>query len=241
MGTVDNVEKSVNIIGKIAEIIKKNGLIITLIAVMLFGAGVGSVMCYKVFKLNEEFGVTIRKQNQEAEYYKDKEHSESNKIREEIKPQVDQIIEHTMDKLDCDRCYVIEMHNGNNNPSGLPFIYGEMTYEESVYDVDDVDDEYMSINLSRYKFPMYLKNNTMFIGTLDEMRDIDPKLTKKLESDDVTYVAMVVINGTEGEIGLFGVSYCNGNEPKNDEVIKTLFMTESQKLSHYLDKKRHIK
>jgi len=81
----------------------------------------------------------------------------------------------------------------------------------------------------------------MFIGTLDEMRDIDPKLTKKLESDDVTYVAMVVINGTEGEIGLFGVSYCNGNEPKNDEVIKTLFMTESQKLSHYLDKKRHIK
>ena len=44
MGTVDNVEKSVNIIGKIAEIIKKNGLIITLIAVMLFGAGVGTLV-----------------------------------------------------------------------------------------------------------------------------------------------------------------------------------------------------
>ena len=239
MGTIDNIEKSVKTIDKIAEIIKKNGLAITFLAVMLFGIAVGGVLCYKVFRLNDEFSIIIKEQSKETEIEKEREHAEYNEIRTDIKPYIDRIIENTMMKLECDRCYVIEMHNGNNNPSGLPFIYGEMTYEESEYNVDDVDDEYMNINLSRYKFPMYIKNHGMFVGSVDELRSIDPKLAKKLDSDDVTYIAIVSINGTEGEIGVFGVTYCNGRQPKDKDVIRGVFMTETQKLSNYLDKKRH--
>ena len=48
-------------------------------------------------------------------------HETQNEKRVEIDPKVRQYLLKSINELKCDRAYVLEMHNGVSNPSGLPF------------------------------------------------------------------------------------------------------------------------
>lgn len=64
---------------------------------------------------------------------------------------------------------------------------------------------------------------------------IDEKIAKRLSSNDVTYFVILHIHGVKNELGYFGVSYCNGKEPKSADYIVTKVMETTQKLSTLLD------
>jgi len=162
------------------------------------------------------------------------EHDTAVERRRNIKPQIDAILFETMNTLNADRIYVIEMHNGTNNTSGLPFIYGEMTYEQTRRDVEHVDEDYMSINLSRFEYPLYLEKNQIFCGTIDDLSKIDKKLAFRLKATNATYVGGVAMNGVENELGYIGITYCNSEPVGRQEIIRVLSIA-SQKLTALLD------
>ena len=162
------------------------------------------------------------------------EHDSAVERRRVIKPQVDLILSETMATLKADRVYIIEMHNGTNNTAGLPFIYGEMTYEAARNGIEHVDEDYVSINLSRFDFPMYLEEHYMFYGTINELSKVDSKLSMRMSANGVTYMAITAMHGANNELGYFGVSYCN-NEPMDEDLIIRTITVASQKLATMLD------
>jgi hypothetical protein len=133
------------------------------------------------------------------------------------------------------------MHNGTNNVAGLPFIYGEMTYEEVRSNISHVDEDYTSINLSRFSFPMFIEKNHIWYGTVDELKAIDPKISGRLASNDVTYLAIIDLHGVVNSLGYFGFTYCNGKVVPNSKEIETHLMSTAQKLSILLDSKRRVR
>jgi hypothetical protein len=139
-----------------------------------------------------------------------------------------------MNTLNADRIYVIEMHNGTNNTSGLPFIYGEMTYEQVRRGVEHVDEDYVSLNLSRFVYPLYLEKNQIFCGTIDDLAKIDERLAFRLKATNATYVGGVAMNGVENELGYIGITYCNTEPVGRQEIIRVLSIA-SQKLTALLD------
>lgn len=155
--------------------------------------------------------------------------------RQLIKPQIDSLLFATLHDLNADRVFIIEMHNGTNNVSGLPFLYGEMTYEQVANGIAHVDDDYTNLSLSRFNFPTYLEKKHIWIGGIDDMAAIDPKLTQRLKSNDVTYLGVMHIHGIKNELGYFGITYCNGSVPKAyDDILNTL-LKKTQMLSTLLD------
>ena len=162
------------------------------------------------------------------------EHDSAVEHRREIKPQVDLVLSETMATLKADRVYVIEMHNGTNNTAGLPFIYGEMTYEISRNGIEHVDEDYVSINLSRFEFPIYLEENYTFSGTIGELSKIDRKLAMRMSANGVTYMAITAMHGAYNELGYFGISYCS-SEPMDRKLIMSTITIGSQKLATMLD------
>lgn len=156
-------------------------------------------------------------------------------VRQNIKPKVDALLEQVLHKLDADRVFVIEMHNGTNNTSGLPFIYGEMTYEAVANGIDHIDDDYTSLNLSRFAFPLFIERNHLWQGTMEELEAIDPKIAKRMMSNDATYMAITHVHGVKNELGFFGVTYCNEKPPKPQQEILTVMLEATQKLSTMLD------
>lgn len=162
------------------------------------------------------------------------EHDSAVERRRLIKPQVDAMLLDAMNTLKSDRVYVVEMHNGTNNTAGLPFIYGEMTYEQTRKNIEHVDEDYLSVNLSRFEYPLYLEKNHFFSGTVDELSDVDEKLAHRMRATNVTYLAGIAMHGAYSELGYVGVSYC-GNEPPSRETILSVLSVLSQKLTALLD------
>lgn len=155
--------------------------------------------------------------------------------RRAIQPQISEMLSDALVKLNADRVWVIEFHNGTNNASGLPFNYGNMTYEKVAADITYVADDYNDVSLSRFTFPLYMEENHSWYGTIDELAELDDRLAKRMSSNDVTYLAMVQLNGVRTEIGYVGVTYCNGKEPASYEKISDTLMRLSQKLAILLD------
>lgn len=236
MGAIDNLDKSVGVIGKIADIFKKNGYAMAFFSILTFGLALGCIVSYKVLTMDKSVNEILVKHDNDLAEQKTTEHVVKTEMRRDAQVDVYDVLDDLMNKLDADRVYVVEMHNGNNNPSGLPFIYGEMTYEKSRLNIDDIDDEYTSVTLSRYQLPIYLSEHRYFLGTSDELKEIDSKIYKRIYNDSTTYVIMMAISGVNGDVGMFGVSYCFGHEPASLDVINTNMSLASQKLTHLLDR-----
>ena len=162
------------------------------------------------------------------------EHDSAVERRRVIKPQVDLVLAETMATLKADRVYVIEMHNGTNNTAGLPFIYGEMTYEMARNGIEHIDEDYVSINLSRFEFPMFLEEHHMFFGDIEALSKVDEKLAMRMSANGVTFIAITAMHGANNELGYFGISYC-GSEPVEPRLVVSTITVASQKLSAMLD------
>lgn len=165
------------------------------------------------------------------------QHDAAVETRRAIKPDIDMLLKDALSSLNADRAFVIEMHNGTNNVAGLPFIYGEMTYEEVRSQITHVDEDYTSVNLSRFNFPMYLEAKHMWFGEINVLREIDSKLAARLASNDVSYLAIVSLHGVSNELGYFGFTFCNGKKPDNTKEVTRILTVTAQKLSILLDSK----
>lgn len=165
------------------------------------------------------------------------EHSAALEYRKKINPEIEMILNELLINTGANRAFVMEMHNGTSNISGLPFYYGEMTYEKVTPNVSHVDEDYKNINLSRFSFIYYLDEHHSWHGTIDDLGSIDNKLSMRMKSNDANYGIFVCIHGIEKAIGFLGITYCNGSLPPNLNKAIGNVNIASQKLSSLLDMK----
>lgn len=163
-------------------------------------------------------------------------HAEQMTMRENIKPHITDLLKNTINTMNADRAFVIELHNGSNNTAGLPFIHCTMTYEEDARNIEPIDEDYQNLSLSRFNFPEYLHKHDLWFGTVEEFREIDPKITSRMKHNGVTYLVITTIRSETSEIGYFGFTYCNGKEHKSDKEMMEFMLHAVQKLSKWLDK-----
>lgn len=221
---------------KVIKIINKYGLFKVFQALCVIG-----IFVYLMYNAHNIGNVVKGIVQNEMELHNEKmeqEHSDAIEVRQKIKPKIDQALTETLQKLNADRVFVMELHNGNNNTSGLPFVYGEMTYEEVRSGMTHIDDDYINLNLSRFSFPLFLEKEHMWQGSIDELSKIDDKLAKRLSSNDVTYLAIAHISGVNNLIGYFGVSYCSNKNIKSSKEITTQLTMTTQRLAILLDANR---
>ena len=77
--------------------------------------------------------------------------------------------------------------------------------------------DYVNFNLTWLDLPFYLKENDLFIGSMDELECIDPVLHSQLLNKNVDYLACVLIRNEYGEpYGIFGATW-----PETDIDIST--------------------
>lgn len=221
--------EQVGVIEKTIKIINKYGIFKIAEALIVIGAFL--YLVHNVSNIPQIVDNVFRNRTERVQI----EHDAAVETRRNIKPEVDEILNRTISYLNADRIFVIELHNGTNNTAGLPFIYGEMTYEEVRNNVYHIDEDYISVNLSRFNFPLYLRQNRIFYGTIDELKKIDDKLAARMSANDVTYFGIISMHGINNELGYFGISYCGNNKPASEENIIEQLTICSQKLAILLD------
>jgi len=227
------VTGKLGILESFLKLIEKYGTMEIIKALMLMGLlCVGTYMATNMDKIFERVFIEQTEKNEERTQ---ESHDAALEYRRGIKNDMRCIMLNTLEATKADRVFVIELHNGSNNTTGLPFIYGEMTYEESVEGVDDVDDDYASMNLSRFDLPYYLEENRVWIGSADELMAIDNKMAYRMKANGTKYLAIRIINGAYNEIGCIGVSYCDTTDLASRLSLNEILITDAQKVSSLLD------
>lgn len=160
-------------------------------------------------------------------------HTEGANIRTEISPKVNNTLIKLMYELECDRVSVLEMHNGKENPTSLPFIYCDMTYEHTRDRIPYVSEEYENLNMAKFTFPYFLYEHKIFIGSLEEVYKIDKRLAMRLELNNVKYIGIIIIRGSD-DIGFLMASYLEQPEI-TDEKIHDILIYYVQEIGAYLD------
>lgn len=178
---------------------------------------------------------TIKEENliKEIITHKSDVHTTASEVRKEVDPKITKTLTRMLYSMNADRVSVLEMHNGKENPTALPFLYCDMTYEETKDHVPYVAEEYEDLNMSKFQFPTFLYKNKIFYGTIEDIMEIDKKLGLRLEMNDVKYIGMVLIR-TNTDIGFMTISWLEEPEMSRDAIIADLTYYV-QEIGTYLD------
>lgn len=167
----------------------------------------------------------------------DKEERLNMNIRDQVSPQISSYLSRLLYVLDADHSFIIELHNGKKNATSLPFKYYDMTYEE----VNDerntpfVSDSYTNAMVSHYKLPYWLADNTTFIGTTEELSEIDPRFASNMASQNGKYLGMMILRSRGQNIGFIGVSYDHEEYIKDVKVIENKLEEYAKIMAPLLD------
>ena len=164
------------------------------------------------------------------------EHSEQMEVRKEIKPVVDNVLMKVLQSTNADRAFILELHNGSSNTAGLPFVHCTMTYEVNRDSIENVDEDYQNLSLSRFNFPSYLHKNKYWMGTIEDFKKVDNKMATRMQTNGASYMVIATIESDTNELGCFGFTYCDGKVPNNMKLIMAQTTSSVQKLSRLLDK-----
>ena len=159
---------------------------------------------------------------------KDKEtkHLENLELRKEMQPQIYAILGTFLEKTRADRAFIVELHNGSNNLNGVPFLHGSVTYDKSREGLEPIDEDYQNLSLSRFSMSTYLHANYNYIGSVEKLSTIDKKLSAKLVSNDVKYLAVMTLYNGTNEWGWFGLIYNRENDiPAEREILNEMMVT----------------
>lgn len=189
------------------------------------------------------FTEALSKSKREIDAENEREHTElvikrlenGAKLRAELK---DLLI-----RLGASRACICEMHNGTNNLAGIPFLYLDMSYEETIPKVTSISDEFKNFNLSKYPFFNEHIKDLCWIGTIDELEKEDHLLASKVNMyDDSVYGAIMVLRGSDSLLGFLIVTFNEMNNDLPDETeIVTAMCNSAQLITNKLDKEVILK
>ena len=158
-------------------------------------------------------------------------------IRDIVSPKIQKRLQKMVLTLDADRCFAIELHNGKKNATELPFKYFDMTYEEVNEDrhVQYVSQNFMEVLVSHYKLPFYLSKHNVFIGTVQELEEIDRRFAWNFSEQNGAYIGLMMLRSGGKEVGFLGVAYNEGSKVPDKELINNIMLEESRLITEFLD------
>lgn len=166
----------------------------------------------------------------------DDRHDALTAYRIKIGPEIEEILKDMCIEANGTRSFILEFHNGTNNPSGLPFYYMNMTYEwTDLSKTYSGASEWNDLLISRFSLVSKCFTEGVYVGSVDEIMQMDQALAYKLKSADVKHMGCILLYGDSNKpLGILGVS--TGEDPNTTcNQVKTILFKYSQRLVKLLD------
>lgn len=136
----------------------------------------------------------------------DKDHKKSVEYRMKSTPIIINYLNSLAVETNAHRAFIMEYHNGKSNSTGLKWQFADLTFSND--NTDHSMYTYVDMPLTDSPHTLYLHRNTFFVGSIEELRIVDKKLSLRMESNDYVYVAMMMIYGKNLEpIGYLALSF----------------------------------
>jgi hypothetical protein len=136
----------------------------------------------------------------------DKDHKKSVEYRMKSTPIIINYLNCLAVETNAHRAFIMEYHNGKSNSTGLQWQFADLTFSNDNTDHNMYN--YVDMPLTDSPHTLYLHRNTYFVGTIEELKGLDKKLSLRMESNDYVYCSMMMIYGKNLEpIGYLALSF----------------------------------
>ena len=182
-----------NAFAKVVSAVKKNGVLISTWAVLLF------IILY-TFIINP---ININELIKEKDIQREKEHSENIDKRLLADQMIPTILENIRIKYNLERVSLLEMHNSTQNMNGVSFLYLSMIYEEISDSTDYITDAYQYQRTGNYSdlFLQMKRDGYVIINDMEHCEDIRFKrITKRMVKNGTHSAMFIPITNTNGRI-----------------------------------------
>lgn len=154
-----------------------------------------------------------------------------------ITPKIQKNLDAILYTLNADRAYLLEMHNGKKNTTGLPFRYMDLSYETTNLEskASKIGMHYQNMPTTLYRFPYYLQEHKYYIGNIEDFEHIDADLGKQMEGNHARYVALIALNSDGTPLGFLGISWCDVNNVPDKLLIQSKLVCYERIFSQLLD------
>lgn len=209
---LNNAQQGAGLLEKFVAMVDKYG-----IKKIIKGLGVFVFASYIIF-----FALNPRYLFEKYNDYITKRHNEQLTERMAVVESLNNEIDRIKNKLDADRVFIIEFHNSVKSIEGFPFAFGSMNFETCSDGIMYVSDEYNGFNLSKYKLIPYIYKNNIFMGNVEDIKEIDNRLYLKFLSNDVHKIYLIKIEGMSMPTGILGVTYCEEKNIDEQHIMSVL-------------------
>ena len=155
---------------------------------------------------------------EEFRKYQEKRHDDLVELRFKQNPVIEGIVTKILVETKSDRCWIVEMHNGQSSIANLPFIFGSMRYQVTSDSVKNSLSEWDDFNLEQFSIATKLIKDGYWEGTVDDLMLIDKPFAHKLSIHGTESIVLVTLYGSHSAIGFLGVSFLNKEGYKEDRV-----------------------
>lgn len=136
------------------------------------------------------------------------DHCDSEEYRDKISPIIRYLMNKAISKLDANRSFVLEGHNGSTSLSNLSFLYMDITYLETNVSNDWISFDYRNLSTSIFPCFHYIGREGSFTGTLDELNNIDNKITHIVNGNGTKYMSVFSLNNPQNKcIGAIALTW----------------------------------
>lgn len=182
-----------NAFSKVVGAVKRNGVLISTWAVLLF------IILYTLVVNPININEFIKEKHDQMEA----QHNENIDKRLLADQMIPTIIENIRLKHNLDRVSLLEMHNSTQNMNGVSFLYLSMIYEEVADSLDYITDAYQYQRTGNYAdlFLEMKKNGYVILNDMEHCEDIRFKrITKRMVKNGTHSAMFIPITNNEGRI-----------------------------------------
>ena len=135
------------------------------------------------------------------------DHVDSEAYRDKISPIIRYLMNKTISRLNADRSFVLEGHNGSTSLSNLSFLYMDITYLETNVLNDWISFDYRNLSTSIFPCFHYLSNEGVFTGSIEDMKVIDNKISHIIHGNGTNFMSIVSLNNAKNKcVGAIAVT-----------------------------------
>ena len=162
--------------------------------------------------------------------YVEKQHTTELTNRSQNDLKIKEILPKCLYTSTADRVWIMHYHNGVSD-----WLYGSMRFEYCKDNISSIKEQYLQVHLSWLTFPDYLKTHNKFIGSIEQIKDIDKVLYERFKANNIKYLACILLWDINGKpSGILGFTWEHEITEETIQILNNNLSRWGAILSQYI-------
>lgn len=166
--------------------------------------------------------------------YREQKHAEKMVERMNNTP----LIQAELDKFrlmtDASWVSIWELHNSTNNLDGMPFLFASLTYESMNPGLTPIAEQFDNVRLSLYPLATYLRENEMWYGGVEDLKEIDNTAYYRAKALGIKYLGFRLMEIENTPNAVMSFAYVEGANIINEKYLVQDWVMSSYKVNSLL-------